>query len=77
MNFTEDTVVLPTNHPARSKDLPWYNPSLSGLLRPSMSLLLENWSKVPGDEIEAHIYSVVSGLQRKRSLYPPKCSSSR
>ncbi|ORY19262.1 hypothetical protein BCR34DRAFT_528178 [Clohesyomyces aquaticus] len=60
MDLTAEIITLPNDHPARSKALPWYNSSISGALRPSMSFLPENWSKIRAGEVEAHIHNVAS-----------------
>lgn len=43
----------------RSKDVPWYNSDMGNKLGVSARELLEKYSKIPADEVENHVYSVV------------------
>ena len=43
----------------RSTDLPWYDPSIGSKLGASTREVLENYSKIPGPEVEAHVYAIV------------------
>ncbi len=44
---------------AREKNVPWYNPNLENNLGPSARELLENYSKIPPDEVEDHVSKIV------------------
>jgi hypothetical protein len=44
----------------RDKKVPWYTESLDGKLGDAARTLLENYSKIPAEKVESHIYEVVS-----------------
>jgi hypothetical protein len=44
---------------ARSKDLPWYSPNPGDKLGPAARQLLENYSRIPPEEVEDHVKRIV------------------
>jgi hypothetical protein len=52
---------------SRDKDVPWYTDSIGSRLGPSARKLLEEYSHIPADQVESHIYAVVRLLP---SLFP-------
>lgn len=51
------------NHPevgTRDKDVPWYSEELK--LGDQARELLENYSRIPADEVETHVRKIVIGL---------------
>lgn len=44
---------------SRDKDVPWYTDSIGSRLGPSARKLLEDYSHIPADQVESHIYSIV------------------
>lgn len=50
---------LPTDHPLRSRKLPWYNESICGEITPQTVQLFEEYSNIPASELESHIYKFV------------------
>ncbi|KAI1325339.1 hypothetical protein F5Y16DRAFT_423087 [Xylariaceae sp. FL0255] len=49
---------LPQNHLKRSTKLPWYHTTFEHKLKPEFRALLEEWSKVPDENVVAHVYQV-------------------
>jgi SAM-dependent methyltransferase len=47
---------------SRDKDVPWYNDSIGSQLGPSARKLLEEYSHIPVDQVESHIYAIVRAL---------------
>lgn len=47
----------------RDNDVPWYNPNLGRKLGDSARELLENYSKIPAEEVEEHVYKIVSFVE--------------
>lgn len=45
---------------SRDKNVPWYIPSLDEKLIPSTRELFESYSKIPANEVENHVYKIVS-----------------
>jgi len=43
----------------RSTDVPWFYQSIGDKLGPSPREVLEHYSKIPADEVEAHVYKIV------------------
>ncbi|RDW67588.1 hypothetical protein BP6252_08984 [Coleophoma cylindrospora] len=43
---------------ARSKDVPWYSESIGSKLDGAARDLLANYSKIPADQIEEHVYKI-------------------
>lgn len=43
----------------RAKDVPWYSANLGSKLGAPVRQLLENYSSIPADRVEAHVYAVV------------------
>ena len=58
--MSSDILAVDKDHPARSRKLPWYQASLDNKLSPEARKLFEQYSKIPAQEIETHIYKVVS-----------------
>lgn len=57
---SNDMLAVGKDHPARSRKLPWYQTSLGNKLSPEARKLFEQYSKIPAQEVDAHIYRVVS-----------------
>jgi hypothetical protein len=53
---------------SRDKDVPWYTDSIESRLGPSARKLLEEYSHIPADQVESHIYAIVSSLTLLPSL---------
>lgn len=47
---------------SRSVSWPWYHHTLTTELTPIARSILEKYSGIPSDEVESHIYSIVSSL---------------
>ena len=43
----------------RSKDVAWYSPSPGEKLGPAARELLENYSRIPSEEVESHVKNIV------------------
>jgi len=50
-----------TNNPDTTK-LPWYRKELGPRLKPNMRKLFDEYSKVPSEEVEDHLYEFVSSI---------------
>lgn len=48
---------------SRSKAVPYFHSQIGSSLTPAGRQLLENYSRLPESELEAHIYKIVSGLK--------------
>lgn len=46
-------------------NVPWYANSIGARLGKSARELLENYSKIPADEVESHVFKIVSVSQVK------------
>lgn len=44
----------------RDGNVKWYSEDISQRLQPSARELLEKYSKIPPDEVESHVYTIVS-----------------
>ena len=51
--------VLQSGKSQPSKDVAWYNPDIQNNIRPEMRDLLLNYSKIPAEDLVAHISKVV------------------
>lgn len=38
----------------------WYKKTIGRRLSPSMQKIFEEWSKIPGEELQTHLHAVVS-----------------
>lgn len=47
---------------ARSKEVPWYSDSIGSKLDGPARDLLVNYSKIPADKVEEHVYKIVGRL---------------
>lgn len=59
---SSDLLAVGKDHAARSKKLPWYQASLGNKLSPEARQLFEQYSKIPAQEVEAHVYISVSSF---------------
>lgn len=60
----------PVPNGARSVSWPWYHHTLTTELTVDARTLLEQYSKIPPDRVETHIYRVVSFYLFKRYASP-------
>jgi hypothetical protein len=65
MSEAEQWKRLPQEHMARSTKLPWYSQRFEHKLKPSFRRLLEEWSAIAPEDVVAHIYRSVSGIEIK------------
>lgn len=61
---------LPQDHLARSTKLPWYTQSFEHKLKPPFRKLLQEWSKIPEQEVVPHISRV---RQEGWQVFPWPC----
>jgi hypothetical protein len=54
-----DIPNAPAKIEGRSKDVAWYSPSPGGKLGPAARELLENYSRIPSEEVENHVKIIV------------------
>ncbi|EPE32083.1 S-adenosyl-L-methionine-dependent methyltransferase [Glarea lozoyensis ATCC 20868] len=66
----ETILNLPANHGARSTNLPWYQPSLENKLNERVRRVFEEYSRIPPDEVESHVYEV---RELAWSVFPWPC----
>lgn len=59
----------------RDRDVPWYAVELHDSLSPNTRKLLEEYSHIPADEVEKHVYEIVR-RHVHCSKFEPTCSSS-
>lgn len=74
--MSSDILAVGKDHPARSRKLPWYQDLLGNKLSPEARKLFEQYSKIPAQEVEAHIYRVVSCFCVMLSYTVFKCTYS-
>ena len=55
---------------APSKDLPWFQANIGPSLTEEGRRLLEEYSRIPHEEIDDHIYKIVSMLHQSLLLEP-------
>ncbi|MCJ1306706.1 hypothetical protein MMC25_000349 [Agyrium rufum] len=63
-----------TEEQTKRRDVPFYNPKLTNLT-PSARELMENYSKVPANQVESHIMNIAPPMQRERAfdIWPYPC----
>jgi hypothetical protein len=60
MPTAETLLSTPQEHIIRSRKHPWYNESINGKLDDKIREILKVYSHIPEEDIEPHIYKVVS-----------------
>ena len=53
----------------RSKNWPWYQESIGDKLTPTVRVLLEDYSGIPSEDVESHVYQIVCTNMRSS----PRC----
>ena len=61
-----DPRVLAAGVP-RSKNWPWYQESIGDKLTPTVRVLLEDYSGIPSEDVESHVYQIVCAPMRSSS----------
>lgn len=65
-----DTADAPKTITADETNVKWYSPAIGDHLRPATRKLLEEYAKIPSDEVEDLIYKIVSLLSLPRLQSP-------
>lgn len=62
----------PVPEGARSVSWPWYHHELTYELTPDARSILENYSKISPENVESHIYRIVSDSSPPKPIPSPK-----
>lgn len=57
--MTADPRNIPENHPLRSKNLPWYTPSVEGRVSTQSRKLFQEYSGIAPGDVDWHVTQVV------------------